>query len=83
MKRIWRDQIKSVELTAFQESMLQAGLWEFHDMEDQVPRCADVSVGFCICNGRGVLSEDRRLSDEVINNDLLVRILPVWLLVTN
>ena len=24
-----------------------------------------------------------RFSDEVINNDLLVRILPVWLLVTN
>ena len=34
VKRIWKERIKSVELSPFQEAMLESGLREFHESQD-------------------------------------------------
>ena len=39
VKRIWKERIKSVELSPFQEVMLESGLREFHKSQDQVLGC--------------------------------------------
>ena len=45
-KKIWRERIKSVKLSPFQEAMLELGLREFHELQDQMLGCVDVPIGF-------------------------------------
>ena len=82
-KRIWRERIKSVEVTPFQEAMLEASLWDFHEMADQMPGCADVPIGFALVMAGECFESIEQLTDDVIHNDLLVRRLLVQHLVLN
>ena len=54
-KRIWKEWIKSVELSPFQEAMLESGLREFHESQDQMLGCADVPIGFASVMAGNVL----------------------------
>ena len=76
-KRIWRNQIKSVELSPFQEAMLESGLREFQESQDQMPGCADVLIGFALVMVGECFEAIGELLDEMIHNNLLVRRLPV------
>lgn len=73
VKWIWKDQIKSVELIAFQDSMLQCGLWELHDIEDWIPGCADVPTGFTSVMLGECFEKIEQLDEKVVQHDLLVR----------
>ena len=82
-KRIWRERIKSVEVTTFQEALLESGLREFHESQDKIPGCADVSIGFASVMAGECFEKIGELTDELIHNDLLVRTVPkssFWLL---
>ena len=48
VKKIWRERIKGMELTPFQESMLQCGLQEFHNVEDCILGCVDVPISLTL-----------------------------------
>ena len=72
-KRIWREQIKSVELSPFQEAMLESGLRQFHESQDQMPGCANVPIGFASVMVGECFEVIWELVDEIIHNDLLVR----------
>ena len=76
-KRIWKERIKSVELSPFQEAMLESGLREFHESQDQMPGCADVPIGFASVMAGECFEAIGGLTDEMIHNDLLVRRLSV------
>ena len=76
-KRIWKERIKSVELSPFQEAMLESGLREFHESQDQMPGCADVPIGFASVMAGECFEAIGELTDEMIHNDLLVRRLSV------
>ena len=76
-KRIWKERIKSVELSPFQEAMLESGLREFHESQDQMPGCADIPIGFASVMAGECFETIGELTDEMIHNDLLVRRLSV------
>ena len=76
-KRIWKERIKSVELSPFQEAMLESGLREFHESQDQMPGCADVPIGFASVMAGECFEAIGELTDELIHKDLLVRRLSV------
>ena len=76
-KRIWKERIKSVKLSPFQEAMLESGLREFHESQDQMPGCADVLIGFASVMAGECFEVIGELTDEMIHNDLLVRRLSV------
>ena len=76
-KRIWREQIKSVELSPFQEALLESGLRDFHEPADKMPGCADIPIGFTSLMAGECFEVIGELTDEMIHNDLLVRRLPV------
>ena len=76
-KRIWKERIKSVELSPFQEAMLESGLREFHESQDQMLGCADVPIGFASVMAGECFEAIGELTDEMIHNDLLVRRLSV------
>ena len=76
-KRIWKERIKSVELSPFQEAMLESGLREFHESQDQMPGCADILIGFTSVMAGECFEAIGELTDEMIHNDLLVRRLSV------
>ena len=76
-KRIWKERIKSIELSPFQEAMLESGLREFHESQDQMPGCADVPIGFASVMVGECFEAIGELTDELIHNDLLVRRLSV------
>ena len=80
-KWIWREQIKSVELSPFQEAMLEAGLRDFHKTADQMRGCADVPIGFASVMVGEFFELIKQLTDEMIHNDLLVRRFPALLFV--
>ena len=46
VKRIWKERIKSIKLSPFQEAMLELGLREFHESQDQMLGCANIPIGF-------------------------------------
>ena len=77
VKRIWKERIKSVKLSPFQEAMLESGLREFHESQDQILGCADVPIGFASAMTGECFEAIRELTDEMIHNDLLVRRLSV------
>ena len=72
-KRIWKEWIKSVELSPFQEAMLELGLREFHELQDQMLGCVDVPIGFTSVMAGECFEAIGKLTDEMIHNDLLVR----------
>ena len=76
-KRIWRERIKSVELSPFQEVMLESGLREFHKSQDQMPGCANIPIGFASVMAGECFEAIGELTDKMIHNDLLVRRLSV------
>ena len=76
-KRIWKERIKSIELSPFQEAMLESGLREFHKSQDQMPGCTDVPIGFALVMAGECFKAIGELTDEMIHNDLLVRRLSV------
>ena len=76
-KRIWREQIKSVELSPFQEALLESGLREFHKSQDQMLGCLDVPIRFDSVMAGECFEVIGELMDEMIHNDLLVRRLSV------
>ena len=76
-KRIWKEQIKSVELSPFQEVMLELGLREFHESQDQILGCTDIPIGFASVMAGECFEVIGELTDEMIHNDLLVRRLSV------
>ena len=76
-KRIWKERIKSVQLSPFQEAMLESGLREFHESQDQMTGCTDVPIGFALVMAGECFKAIGELTDEMIHNDLLVRRLSV------
>ena len=68
--------MKSVELSPFQEAMLESGLREFYETQDQMPGCADVPIGFTAVMVGECFEAIGELTDKVIHKDLLVRMFP-------
>ena len=64
-------------VSPFQEAMLESGLREFHESQDQMPGCADVPIGFASVIAGEYFEAIGELTDEMIHNDLLVRRLSV------
>ena len=77
VKRIWKEQIKSVELSPFQEAMLESGLREFRESQDQILGCTNVPISFASVMAGECFAAIGELTDEMIHNDLLVRRLSV------
>ena len=75
-KRIWRERIKSVKLSPFQEVMLELGLRKFHESQDQMPGCANIPIGFASVMAGECFEKIEELTDEMIHHDLLVRTVP-------
>ena len=50
--------------------MLELGLREFHESQDQMPGCADVPIGFASVMAEECFEVIGELTDEMIHNDL-------------
>ena len=59
-----------MEVTPFQESLLESGLWDFHEMVDQIPGCVDVPIGFASVMAGKRFEAIEQLTDDVIHHDL-------------
>ena len=72
-KAIWREWIKNVEMTVFQESLIQRGLREIPEAEDKMLGCVDPCLGYTAVLAAECLEEIDKVHEEVTHCDLLVR----------
>jgi len=70
---MWRKRLPSIEMTAFQESLISRGLKEFPDDEDQMPMECSVLMGFLVVLAAECLEAIDKVNEEVVHNDCLVR----------
>ena len=82
---IWSWQVKQIEMTAFQEAMLERSLAEYCMTEDAAPDEVAVLIAYVAVMAGECLEMIDNLSEDVIHKDLMVGITSVplfWMRLT-
>ena len=69
---IWKLRVKNVEMTVFQEAMLEQGLVEYAEPGDAAPDEVTVPLAYAVVIAGECLEMIDNLKEEVVHNDLMV-----------
>lgn len=78
VKKHWEKRMPSIKMSLCCKSMLSQGLWEWHNREDQLPRCINAFIGFAAVMSCELFKLLDKVDEDATHFDLLVGLSLMW-----